>query len=418
MFYNRGMDGVQKLLMQQDLMDFEVAEEANTAPSVSACSLSSRPGFSKNQGRSQSYGIGEFHKGAAAQHLSLPIHYAVLPNGGRIPLLKTALTTACERHCNYCAFRSGRDFNRQTFSPDEMARTFMQLYQAGIVKGLFISSGVAGGGVRTQDRLIDTAEILRGKLHFDGYIHLKIMPGAEKDQILRGMQLSDRISVNLEAPTSQHLARLAPEKIFIEELLQRLTWVEQIRNDHPAWKGWKGHWPSSTTQFVVGASTESDLELLQTTLYLHKKLRIARAYFSGFKPVLDTPFEDHPPINLVRQNRLYQASFLLRDYAFDFEEFIFDRGGNLPLDIDPKLAWAKSNLFESPVEINKADYLELIRVPGIGVKGAKRIIAQRKQFHLHHPGELKALGIAVQRALPFIILDGIRPPVQPALPIF
>jgi predicted DNA-binding helix-hairpin-helix protein len=412
MFYNKIMDGWQKLLLQQDLLDFEVAEEAHTS------SCFSTQGFSRKADCSQSYVIGDVKKGASDQHRSLPIHYAVLPNGGRIALLKTALTTACERHCNYCAFRSGRDFRRQTFSPEEMAKTFMQLYHAGIVEGLFISSGVAGGGVSTQDRLIDTAEVLRGKMHFEGYIHLKIMPGAEKDQILRGMQLSDRISVNLEAPNSQHLAALAPEKIFLEELLQRLKWVEQIRRDYPAWKGWKGHWPSSTTQFVVGASTESDLELLQTTLFLHKKLHIARAYFSGFKPVLDTPLENHPPLNLVRQNRLYQASFLLRDYAFDFEEFIFDRSGNLPLDADPKLAWAKSNLFDSPVEINKADYLQLIRVPGIGVKGAKRIIAQRKRFHLHHPEELKPLGIAVQRALPFILLDGIRPPLQPALPLF
>ena len=176
------------------------------------------------------------------------VHNAVMPGGKRIALLKTALTSACERDCHYCAFRQGRDFRRATFSPDELARLFIQLHRSGIAQGIFLSSGVAGGGPNTEDRLIATAEILRRRCKFRGYIHLKIMPGAERDQIETAMRLADRVSVNLEAPNTRRLRGLAPHKAFDQELLQRLRWIEDIRRGRP------GRWPSSTTQFVVGAA--------------------------------------------------------------------------------------------------------------------------------------------------------------------
>ncbi|MCL4528609.1 MAG: hypothetical protein M1282_04270, partial [Chloroflexi bacterium] len=180
------------------------------------------------------------------------VHPAQLPNGQTIKLLKTLLTSACERDCFYCPFRAGRDFRRATFKPDEFANVFMELNRRGIAEGTFLSSGIAGGGIRTQDKLIDTAEILRNKLGFRGYIHLKIMPGAEKAQVERAMQLADRVSVNLEAPNTERLSRLAPHKQFLDELLQPLKWVEEIRKSVPSYKGWNGRWPSTTTQFVVG----------------------------------------------------------------------------------------------------------------------------------------------------------------------
>ena len=178
------------------------------------------------------------------------IYPATLPNGQRIKLLKTQLSSACERDCYYCPFRAGRNFRRATFRPEEFARIFMQLFQSGIAEGLFLSSGLAGGGVRTQDRLIETAEILRFKLGFQGFIHLKIMPGAQRTQVERSMQLADRVSVNLEAPNSSRLARLAPHKQFTDELLEPLKWVAAVRKNQPAEKGWNGKWPSSVTQFV------------------------------------------------------------------------------------------------------------------------------------------------------------------------
>jgi predicted DNA-binding helix-hairpin-helix protein len=335
--------------------------------------------------------------------LSDCITHAMLPNGKRIALLKTALTSACERDCRYCGFRQGRDFRRTSFSPDELARLFMRLYEKDLVEGIFLSSGVAGGGPRTQDRLIATAEILRRRYDFGDYIHLKIMPGAERDQVLAAMRLADRVSVNLEAPNTERLARLAPHKVFTEELLLRLRWVNEIRGQNP------GRWPSSCTQFVVGPAGESDVELLTTTQTLHRQLGLARVYFSGFSPVPNTPLEDQPPLPPVREHRLYQSSFLLRDYGFAAEELPFDPAGNLPLGSDPKLAWARRHLIQAPIELNTADKQALLRVPGVGPKGAQKLLRERRRGRLRSLADLRKLGIAADRAAPFILLDGRYP---------
>ena len=338
------------------------------------------------------------------------ISYAVTPKG-RVPMLKTLLSSACERDCYYCPFRSGRDFCRATFQPDDLAKLFLQLYQNDLVQGVFVSSGLVGGGPDTQDRILATAEILRKRYRFPGYIHLKIMPGAERDQVAAGMSLADRVSVNLEAPNDKRLARLAPHKTFTEELLQRMQWVEAFRQSH----GERG--PSMTTQFVVGAAGESDLELLHTTAYLYKHLRLARAYFSGFNPIEDTPLADLPPASIRREHRLYQASFLLRDYGFDIEELPVAQDGNLPLHADPKLLWARQHLADAPVEINRADRETLLRVPGIGVKSADRIIAARRDGALRDLSHLRQLHIPAARAAPFILLAGKRPAHQLPLPL-
>jgi predicted DNA-binding helix-hairpin-helix protein len=337
------------------------------------------------------------------------VHNAVMPGGKRIALLKTLLTSACERDCGYCAFRKGRDFRRATFTPDELAHIYMQLYRKGTAEGVFLSSGVAGGGPRTQDRLIATAEILRRRYRFQGYIHLKIMPGAERDQIVAAMRLANRVSVNLEAPNAERLTRLAPHKRFDEELLKRLRWIEAIRRELP------GHWPSSTTQFVVGGSDESDVELLTTTEFLHRQAGIARAYFMAFSPVPDTPLEEHPPTPPMREHRLYQASFLLRDYGFTTEELAFGQGGNLLLESDPKLAWAQRNLSHTPVEVNTADRRDLLRVPGIGPVGVDRVLRERRRGRLRELTDLRKLGVVAKRAAPFVLLDGRRPSYQLAL---
>ncbi len=340
------------------------------------------------------------------------IHPAVMPNGKRIQLLKTQLSSVCERDCNYCPFRAGRDFRRATFRPEEFARLFMALYTGGAAEGLFVSSGVAGGGARTQDRLIDTAEILRRKLGYHGYLHLKIMPGAEKVQVERAMQLADRVSVNLEAPNAMRLSRLAPHKTFFDELLTRLRWVEEIRQSQPAENGWNGRWPSSTTQFVAGGADESDLELLQTSDALYRQLRLKRVYYMGFDPIRDTPLENHPPTPELRQLRLYQASFLLRDYGFGLEEMPFEPDGNLPLGRDPKQAWAEQNLAHAPLEVNRAERSQLVRVPGIGPHGAEEIMKARQVHTLRDLSMLRKLGILAERAAPFVLLDGRRVPYQ------
>jgi predicted DNA-binding helix-hairpin-helix protein len=347
-----------------------------------------------------------------AKRDAIYVQPAIMPNGQRIQLLKTLLTSACEHDCYYCPFRAGRDFRRATFKPEEFARTFMLLNRKNIAEGVFLSSGVLNGGVCSQDQLLDTADILRHKLGFQGYIHLKVMPGAEREQVERAMQLADRVSVNLEAPNTARLQKLAPQKRFTEELLQPLRWIEEIRRSKPAYKGWNGHWPSSVTQFVVGAVGDSDLELLHTTEYLYRQLRLKRAYYSAFNPIPDTPLENLPPTSPRREHRLYQASFLLRDYGFSLEEMPFDPTQNLPLDADPKLAWAKTNLSECPIEINRADRRELLRIPGIGPKSADAILAARRQAKLKDLSSLKHLGAVALRAAPFVLLDGKRPAYQ------
>ena len=340
------------------------------------------------------------------------IHPAQLPGGKQIKLLKTLLSSACERDCFYCPFRAGRDFRRATFKPDEFAGLFSKMNQSGFAEGVFLSSGIAAGGIRTMDKLLDTADILRKKHGFKGYLHLKVMPGSEKDQVYRAMQLADRVSVNLEAPSTERLANLAPHKVFLEELLRPLRWVEEIRRSVPAYKFWNGRHPSTVTQFVAGGADESDLELLNTTQWLMKNVRLKRAYFSAFHPILDTPLENKPAINPMREHRLYQASFLLRDYGFELEDLPFTADENLPLHTDPKLAWAQMNLVHAPIEVNRADQRELMKIPGIGMKGAQAIMSARRLNRLRDLSMLKKLGVIAERAAPYILLDGRKATMQ------
>lgn len=343
------------------------------------------------------------------------VHPAQLPNGKSIKLLKTLLSSACERDCFYCPFRAGRDFRRATFKPQEFAELFMKLNQSKAAEGIFLSSGIAAGGANTQNKILDTAEILRNKLGYRGYMHLKIMPGAEKGQVERMMQLADRVSINLEAPNTERLAKLAPHKVFIEELFRPLKWVEEIRRSQPAYKFWNGRYPSTVTQFVAGGADESDLELLTTTDWLMKNVRLKRAYFSAFHPIRDTPLENKAAVDPVREHRLYQASFLLRDYGFDLEEMPFAQDGNLPLPTDPKLAWAQQNLTQKPLDINKAERRELLRIPGIGPKHADAILQARRASKFRDLTALRKLGIVVARAAPFLLFDGRRPETQLAM---
>ncbi|HVN15986.1 MAG TPA: hypothetical protein VMT73_09630, partial [Anaerolineales bacterium] len=201
-------------------------------------------------------------------------------------------------------------------------------------------------------------------------------------------------------------------KQFMEELLRPLRWVEEIRRSQPAYQGWNGHWPSTTTQFVAGGSDESDLELLTTTEWLMKNVRLKRAYFSAFHPIHDTPLENKMAVDPMREHRLYQASFLLRDYGFDLEDLPFTKESNLPISTDPKSAWAQMNLREKPLEINRAERRDLLRVPGIGLRGVDAILSARRQNKLKDISALKQLGILVDRAAPYILLDGRQPAKQ------
>uniref|UniRef100_A0A7C1JUE4 Radical SAM protein n=1 Tax=Caldilinea aerophila TaxID=133453 RepID=A0A7C1JUE4_9CHLR len=336
----------------------------------------------------------------------LPCISEVTTPTGKKPILKAMMTTACERNCFYCPFRAGRTkTQRITYTPDEMARTYDTIQRAGLVDGLFLSSGIIKGGISTQDKLLDTAEILRKRYNYRGYIHLKIMPGAEYDQVRRAMQLADRVSINLEGATAQRLAALAPKKDYWNELFPRLQWMSELRRK-------EGLRASIVTQFVVGAVGDTDLELLQVSEHLYSRLGLRRTYFVAFHPVIQTPFESLPPVSLQREFRLYQASFLLRDYGWSVEELPFLRDGNLPLDADPKLAWAREHLRERPVDVNRAERHELLRIPGIGPKLADAILAARRRGRIREIGHLVALGLRdVEKASPFLLLDG-KPATQ------
>jgi predicted DNA-binding helix-hairpin-helix protein len=342
----------------------------------------------------------------------IPIHMAVTPGGRRIPLLKAMLSTACERDCNYCSFRAGRSYKRISFTAEGFAKTFIAIYAAGTVDGLFLSGGLIRGGVNTQNTLLDAVEILRHRLDYRGYLHLKIMPGAERGQVEMAMRLADRVSVNLEAPNPERLACLAPSKHFQDELLSPLEWMEDIRTGLAPESAWKGRWPSSTTQFVVGAAGESDLEILNTVKQLNRSHGLARAYFEAFNPVRGTPLENHTPEDPLRQHRLYQASFLMRDYGFDLEDLPFSTNGRLPLARDPKSIYAQKTLSESPIEVNLAGRLELLRVPGIGPHSAAAIMRSRHINRFRALGDLRKIGILTERAAPYITLDGRRPARQ------
>jgi predicted DNA-binding helix-hairpin-helix protein len=266
--------------------------------------------------------------------------------------------------------------------------------------------------VTTQDKIIDTIEIIRNRYEYRGYIHLKIMPGVEYEQLYRAMQLADRVSVNLEGPTQERLSALAPKKDFQRELLNMLQLAEGIRGAHPYEK-----LAGTVTQFVVGAVGDTDQELLSLSNRLYRHYGLTRAYYSGFSPVIQTPFENLPATDPLREHRLYQASFLLRDYGWSVEDLPFMSDGNMLLDMDPKRAWAERYLREAPIDIMKASRQQLLRVPSIGPVGADAILKARRQGKLTDLSHLRQLNIrAPEQAAPYILLNGHRPLRQ--LPLF
>ncbi|RME98370.1 MAG: radical SAM protein [Chloroflexi bacterium] len=335
------------------------------------------------------------------------------PQKGKMPLMRTMLTSACERNCYYCPFQAGRNYRRVSFQPAELAQAFDDMQRKKLVDGLFLSSGIVGGGARAMDGMLDTVDILRREYEYSGYIHLKVMPGAETAQIERAARLADRLSINLEGANAERLARLAPKKDYWQELLPPLYWVRQHRHTLEPWV----KLPSLTTQFVVGPAGESDHELLTTTISLYRQAGLARAYYSAFGPVAGTPFAHKPKTSPLREHRLYQADWLLRFYGFQLKELPFDSRGHLPLDADPKLMWAQTHLRHAPVELNRAGRRRLLRVPGIGPKTADAILAARRQGRLRNLHHLRQIGVQTGRAAPFILLDGKMPEYQLTLPL-
>ena len=329
---------------------------------------------------------------------------AARPNGGFTCLLKVLLTNVCVNDCAYCANRVGRDCPRSAFKPDELARVFTQMHQRGLVQGLFLSSGIAGNANRSMSAMVDTVEIIRRRYRFNGYIHLKILPGATFDVVEAGCRLATRISVNMEAPTAGHLARLSARKDILQGIIEPMHWVKRIVGEHetlvPA---------GQTTQFVVGAAGESDGDLLKASANLYKDIGLRRVYFSAFKPVDDTPLEGHEATPPTREHRLYQADWLLRVYGFsaDEVELALSEDGRYSLAEDPKATIAARQPWRYPLDVNKASYEELLRVPGIGPTSAQRIVDVRKEHSIDSLAQLRKMRVGTGRAAGYIWFKGM-----------
>jgi predicted DNA-binding helix-hairpin-helix protein len=328
-------------------------------------------------------------------------------------MLKVLQQGGCERGCTYCAQRhGGQGHDALCFSPDDLARLFDDLHRRGQVFGLFLSSAIRGGAVLTMDRMLATAEILRGRYRYRGYLHLKILPGCAPDQVEQAMRLATRVSVNMEVPGAEHLRRVAPRKSFDEHILAPMRQVARAQAE--------GRYRRSgqTTQLVVGAAEETDQEIGDATQWLYDRLRLARVYYSGFQPVEGTPLADRSPAPFMREHRLYQMDFLLRRYGFKVEEIPFSDEGHLSLDTDPKTLWARLNPDRFPVEVNTAPAEVLVRVPGIGPLSSRRIVEMRRQARIRSLDALRTAGASWRIAAPYVLVDGRVPTIARQLDLF
>lgn len=321
------------------------------------------------------------------------------PDGKALPTFRVLMSSKCAWNCPYCPLRAGNDTPRAALAPEELAQLFLPRYERGAVQGLFLSTGVDGDAHSANAQMLDGVEFLRKRHDYSGYVHVKLLPGASSGEVERAARLADRLSLNLEAPSAAHLAHISPERDWAGDLIAQLAWARDWQR--------AGLLPSGlATQFVVGASGESDRELLLTTTWLYRELELRRVYFGAFRPARGTPLEDQPPTPFVREQRLKEADWLLRNYGFAPAELPYGDGGDLPLHIDPKLAWALAHPELFPVELNTADQELLLRVPGLGPVSVRRIIRLRREYHFRDPAHLKSLGSAVGRARDFVTLDG------------
>ncbi len=335
--------------------------------------------------------------------------------GMRMSLLRVLMTNACSFNCHYCPMRRDRSMPRTLLKPEELVRIFLGALRRGWCEGLFVTTGIPGRPVKVMDDLIHALELLRERHHFRGYIHVKIVPGAEAAQVERITALANRVSLNLEAPCGDSLARIAPDKSFdtsLATLEQARTHVVSEREaesyGRPRDQLHPGGTAGMTMQFVVGATPDSDRSLISRVTELYARGGIHHAHFAAFRPIRDTPLEGMRATPALREHRLYQADYLLRRYGFGASELVYDDGGNLPLALEPKIAWALSHPERFPVEIRTASRSALIRVPGIGLATARRIVEERGTAILRGLADLRRLGVVTSRAAGFLTLGGRR----------
>ena len=335
------------------------------------------------------------------------ICHSFAEDGRCISLLKIMLTNNCIYDCAYCINRRSNDLPRATFSVSELVNLTIEFYRRNYIEGLFLSSGVVRNPDYTMERLVKVVKDLRQVYRFNGYIHLKSIPGASQELVNEAGLYADRMSVNIEIPNEQSLQLLAPEKDF-QSVFTPMRYIQQGMLQSAEERKKFRHAPrfvpaGQSTQMIVGATSDSDKDILHLTSALYKRPSMKRVYYSGFVPVNGydkrLPALKQPP--LVRENRLYQADWLLRFYNFNVDEIVADSYPDLDLEIDPKLAWALRHPEAFPVDINRADYEMLLRVPGLGVKSAKMILTARRYSRLG-TSHLKQIGVVLKKAQYFI----------------
>lgn len=335
------------------------------------------------------------------------LYPVTLPQGGYSILLKTLLSNACLNDCKYCPLRSDSNINRCTLHPEEVANVFMEYLRKKKVFGLFLSSGVIGSPDYTMDKINAAARILRYKHNFKGYIHLKIIPGASDAAIEDSVSLANAVSLNIETPGKKRFEILSRKKDYANDIIRPLKLISKLTQ-----KGMKYGRVKCTTQFIVGASNEADSEIIQYILKLYEKLKLQRAYFSAYQKGLghpDIPGErqilSNPNDILMREHRLYQTDYLIRQYGFKSDDIIFDQNGNLRLDKDPKELWSERHPEIYPVRINKADKELLLRIPGIGPKTAAMILKMRRFRNIVRLEDIGLKGKIVQKASRYVVFE-------------
>ncbi|MCI9166993.1 MAG: putative DNA modification/repair radical SAM protein [Dorea sp.] len=333
-------------------------------------------------------------------------------DGRCISLLKILFTNECIYDCKYCINRRSNDVVRTSFTPDEICTLMMEFYRRNYIEGLFLSSGVLKSPDYTMELIYAALYRLRTRYNFQGYIHVKAIPGASQELIQRVGFLTDRMSVNLELPTAESLKLLAPHKTR-KNILAPMRLVQnrmaENKQEIVAYRNSPRFVPAGqSTQMIIGATPETDYQIMQVTESLYRKFELKRVFYSAFVHVnedsnLPARTDGGPP--LLREHRLYQADWLLRYYHFQADELLSEENPNFNVLFDPKCNWALKHLEEFPVEVNRADYKKLLRVPGIGYKSAGRIVRARRLGNLDFP-DLKKIGVVLKRALYFITCSG------------
>ena len=344
------------------------------------------------------------------------VYRAAMPNGGRISLLRVMFTDHCMLDCHYCPNSYWVPRERYGFKVDELAKLFAEMHRRQMVDGLFLSSGIFNSPDATMERLIDVVEAVRTRYSFQGYVHLKVMPGTSPQLLEAAHRLGTRLSVNMESPSAEHLGRVSGMKQFEEGILRPMATIHRLTQEH------SGTTVGQATQLVVGAADETDVDIYQRQQQLYGEWGFKRIYYAPFHPVQFTPLEEHAPTPMARTHRLNQVDWLLRVYGYETNELdmAFDGEGMLDLGMDPKLAIVSKQADRFPMDVNAASQEELLRVPGIGPTAAQRILRQRREHSITRWQELQAMGVVVKRALPFVRFPGHKPQqaTQGQLPMF